>query len=164
MFYPESQTMKVSLKRKYGYLHIDDNNVYVSRFSKWPNENKLEEKNFYGFQSENFFSKLKISLYVALGIGLSFLGIVETLYMNDIRYSLIIAIPLVAYFSFRHFIPEFNLNFVIPKTKIKGIKRDNNTVSIRFLDANNKLTSNHFHDLDTEGLAIFDSLKHETSA
>lgn len=62
--------MKEWLKHKYGYINIDDENVYVTKTGNWSEISKLQEKNHRRFIFFDGRTKLKIGIYLFVQAGL----------------------------------------------------------------------------------------------
>lgn len=151
--------MKEWLKHKFGFLNIDDEFIFVTKTGNWSEIEDLEEKNHKGFKTNTFASKLKIGLYVTVVYGLFVFCIVRNIISGNISFLLIIGLPVLAYYMFQYLIPEYGASFRIPKDKINQIYIDGDSVSIEFLDADNKMTTNNFRGLDEKGIAILETVK-----
>lgn len=153
--------MKEWLKHKYGYINIDDENVYVTKTGNWSEISKLQEKNHRRFIFLDGRTKLKIGIYLFVQAGLILYVFVSNIVSGDFLVSLVILTLLIAYSVFSYLIPEYGSSFVIPKNKILTIQIKASEAHITFLDANNKSSSNHFRGLNTKGLEIIDRVKKE---
>lgn len=155
--------MKEWLKHKYGYINIDDENVYVTKTGNWSEINGLKEKNFKLLKFADFRTKLKVGIYLVLMLGLVLFGFVSNIISGNISVLLIFGLPVLGYTAFQYIIPEFGSSFVIPKNKINDVRTEGSDVHIDFLDANNKSTSNHFRSLNEKGLEIINRVKNATN-
>ena len=150
--------MKEWLKHKYGFINIDDENVYVTKTGNWSEVSGLKEKNYKLFKLDDFRTKLKIGIYLFIVFGFILYVFISKILSGDLGL-LIFGLPLLGYTAFQYIIPEFGSSFVIPKKKITAIRTDESDFYIEFLDANDQNTSNHFRNLDQKGLKIIIKFK-----
>ncbi len=155
--------MKEWLKHKYGFINIDDENVYVTKTGNWSEVSGLKEKNYKPFKFADFRTKLKIGIYLFIVFGIILFGFISNILSGNISILIIVGLPVLGYTAFQYIIPEFGSSFVIPKNKITDIRTDESDLYIEFLDANDQNTSNHFRSLDQKGLKTINKVKDATN-
>jgi hypothetical protein len=151
--------MKEWLKHKYGFINIDDENVYVTKTGNWSEVSGLEEKNYKPFKFADFRTKLKIGFYLFIVFGIILFGFISNIISGNINFLLIVGLPVVGYTAFQYIIPEFGSSFVIPKNKITDLRIKESDLFIEFLDANDQNTLIHFRSLNQKGLEIISKVK-----
>jgi hypothetical protein len=151
--------MKEWLKHKYGFINIDDENVYVTKTGNWSEVSGLEEKNYKPFEFADFRTKVKIGIYLFIVFGIILFGFISNIISGNISFLLIVGLPVVGYTAFQYIIPEFGSSFVIPRNKITDIRTKESDLFIEFLDANDQNTLIHFRSLNQKGLEIISKVK-----
>lgn len=148
------------LKHKYGYLNIDDENIYATKTGNWSEINGLKEKNYKPRQMANFRNRLKIGAYLIIMVGLFLFVLFSNILSGNISFLLLVGLPTLGYTAFQYIIPEYGSSFVIPKHKITKIRFEESDAYIEFVDANNISTTNRFRKLDQKGMEILKSMNH----
>lgn len=147
--------MKDWLKHSNGFLNIDDDFIYATKSGNWSEVTDLEEKNAVGFKAANFASKFKAGIYIAAVIGVTIFVVTK----NLLQGSLVIGLPILAYFSYKYMVPEYRASFSIPIKKIKDIEIKKESVRVEFEDAKGSIVSNDFRELDKKGFLIIQKVK-----
>lgn len=155
--------MKEWFKHKYGFINIDDENVYITRTGNWSEVSGLKEKNYKPLKFADFRTKLKIGIYLFIVFGIILFGFISNIISGNISFLLLIGLPVLGYTAFQYIIPEFGSSFVIPRNKILAIRTEDTDFHIEFLDANDQNTSNHFYGLNQKGLEIINKVKDATN-
>lgn len=150
--------MKEYFKYKYGYINIDDENLYLTNSGNWQEARETEEKS-HSNENENIrrITHMKSFVFVVIG-GITIYLIRE---IQNIKVNLgIIAIALgIAYKVYNYFSSEFGGRYRIPLQKIQSITTEGpERIRIGFLNANNKPDFEFIDGLEVKGKYFLNAL------
>ncbi len=151
--------MKVWLKYQYGFLNIDDEFIYVTKTGNWSETNDLGEKNAGGFKTADVLRKLKVILFVVLIASLVLCSVLYMFAGKNSSLTLIIGIPVLAYFAYQYMIPEYGAAFKIPRSKIESVARRGDSVVVHFEDARGEQVEHLFSGIEPAWIAFMEGIK-----
>ena len=150
--------MKEWFKYRYGFINIDENNLYFTKTGNWSETVGLEEKNENVFKKADYSQKLKAVIYLTLVGGLLLTALIFNLVSGNISYVLIVGLIFSGYTVYNYMIPEMGDMFVLPKEKLLNISLKENVIIIRFIDANTNEMSHRLIGLSDQGREFLLSL------
>ena len=134
-------------KYKFGYINIDQNNIYLTSTGNWSEVAQLTEKTF--GKTKKKIGKV-ISIYFFLSIVL--LAMLGSFILNDKSVLLKIGSLLVGIAGFyrlkRYFDTETGQRFFIPKNKIIDIEIDRDLIKLKFKTIEDALDEIVIHKLE----------------
>jgi len=138
-------------KYKYGYINIDQNNIYITSTGNWSETIQLTEKKF-GKTKKRIGRVISIYFFFTIII-LALLGSLILSYKN-LLFKLLSLLTSVAGFLGikRYFDTETGQRFFIPKTKIINIAINEDSIKLNFRTIDNKVEELKIHGFkgDTE--------------
>jgi hypothetical protein len=149
--------MKDWFKYEFGYVNIDDENIYLTNSGNWSETFEIQEKTKLVDAKNNSKSK---SLYLYVIAVVMLFGIL--LYFNMVgggaSIGLVVLIIAGGLGAKKYMQNEFGSRFKIPKSKILEIKFDQNNVELLFTNGDSENDSYLLEKVDKKGVFIFKSL------
>lgn len=146
--------MKEYFKYDKGFINIDDENLYLTNSGNWQEALNLKEKSSKTIRANNF-RKNKISLYFYFFLAM---GIIATLIQfskgNSVRLPLVFSG--LGFAAYRYMIREMGNRYKIPLSKIKLVSRENDSITITFLDEQELETSEVISGVDVKGIGLLE--------
>ncbi|MEC4005073.1 hypothetical protein OX283_010420 [Flavobacterium sp. SUN052] len=146
--------MKEYFKYNKGFVNIDDENLYLTNSGNWQEARNVQEKSSKTIKANNF-RKNKISFYFYILLGLGILG---TIYQfskgNSVRLPLVFSG--LGFAVYRYLIRETGNRYKIPLSKIKLVSRENDSVTITFLDEQGSETTEVISGVDEKGIRLLE--------
>ncbi len=130
--------MKEYFKYKYGYINVDDENLYLTNSGNWQEARETEEKTRANENRNNRrIVAIKIFVYVVLGAICIF--VLKNLGKPSVGFGVIGLAIFLGYRVYKVFSKKFGSRYRIPLQKITKISAQG-TVGLRidFLNANNE--------------------------
>ena len=130
--------MKEYFKYKYGYINVDNENLYLTNSGNWQEARETEEKSRAN-ESENTGRIIRMKSFVFIVMGAICIFLVKSLDNPKIRIGIIAITLFLGYRVYQVFSKEFGSRYRIPLQKITKISAQG-TVDLRidFLNANNE--------------------------
>jgi hypothetical protein len=149
---------KTFYKYKFGYLNIDEENIYLTSTGNWSETKELKEKTF-GKSSKKTGKVIAIYFFltiIVLIILASFLFIEK----NFILKLGTMAVSIAGFLRLkRYFDTETGQRFFIPKNKIINVEIDDDRVLIKFKTIDEKNDDLIIPELDGEMKSFIQELK-----
>lgn len=148
--------MKEFFKYRFGYINIDDKNLYLNETGNWSYVEKLKEK-----KRVSPIQKPTVTIIYKLTYMLSLIAMVIFIifYSNPFINAVIMLFiyMVIYYFIFEHLNIKIDYNYKIPLHKINSITQKGNILEINFLLKDNTQTQTFILDkIESRG---FDILK-----
>ncbi|MFY7729817.1 MAG: hypothetical protein ACOVRN_09895 [Flavobacterium sp.] len=130
--------MKEYFKYKYGYINVDDKNLYLTNSGNWQEARETEEKSRAN-ESENTGRIIRMKSFVFIVMGAIFIFLVKSLENPKISIGIIAITLFLGYSVYQVFSKEFGSRYRIPLQKIIKISaQGTENLRIDFLNANNE--------------------------
>lgn len=129
--------MKEYFKYKFGYVNIDDENLYLTNSGNWQEARETEEKSSANLHvNAQRINRMKSFVFVVIGgITVYLLREVESIKTS---IGIVVIAAGLAYKTYQHFSSEFGNRYRIPLHKIQSITaKKTEVVRIGFFNANN---------------------------
>ncbi|WP_417355300.1 hypothetical protein [Flavobacterium sp.] len=137
--------MKDFFKYRFGYINIDDENLYLNETGNWSYVEKLKEK-----KKTSPIQKPTVTIIYKLTYLFSLIAMVIFIifYGNPFINSVIMLFTymVIYYFIFEHLNIKIDYNYKIPLHKINSITQKGNTLEINFLLKHNTQTQTFILD------------------
>lgn len=130
--------MKEYFKYKYGYINVDDENLYLTNSGNWQEARETEEKSR-AIEKRNSVRIIRMKSFVFIVMGAVCIFLVKSLQNPKISIGIIAITLFVGYRVYQVFSKEFGSRYRIPLQKVIKISAQG-TVGLRidFLNANNE--------------------------
>lgn len=148
--------MKHYFKYSYGYVNIDDENLFMTNSGNWSETHSLEEKSS-KTEKANRKKNLKFDFLIFVLI----ICIAFTVYdgINDvISRSIPIGLLVLALAVYKYFQNEKGKRIKIPLAKIIAIEVIGNNAKIFFYNKSNEKDSEELLKIDSKGIEIIEKL------
>ncbi len=153
--------MKQWFKYEYGFVNVDENNLYLTNTGNWSEVKTLEEKS--NNRSLNV-PKWKAILFM-LVVGVIFLYMFLTNLMSGkISLLLIIGLPVGGYAVHKYIKSEIGNSYKIPRSKILSASIENKVVQLTFLDADDKEQTETLINVSESGIKLLEELHESVSS
>ncbi|MFL9836837.1 hypothetical protein ABS768_04960 [Flavobacterium sp. ST-75] len=137
--------MKDFFKYRFGYINIDDENLYLNETGNWSYVEKLKEKKKTSpIQRPATTIIYKLTYLLSLITIVVFLALYNSSFINGIIVFFVYAS--IYYFIFEHLNIKIDYNYKIPLHKINSITQKGNTLEINFLLKHNTQTQTFILD------------------
>ena len=148
--------MKEWFKYEYGFINIDEHNIFLTNTGNWSETRGLKEK---GDQKVNRVRRIRFQVSIALLIIITLLLFYNKLFSDEANLFLIIGIPLSGYSLYNYLKSELGSKYKLPISKISNIEIDKQDVNIQFFNFKNELDNELLENIDTKSLGILTRLK-----
>lgn len=140
--------MKEYFKYKYGYINIDDENLYLTNSDNWHEARETEEKSR-AIEKRNSVRIVGMKIFVYVVLGAICIFLVKNLGNPSVGFGVIGLAIFLGYRVYKVFSKEFGSRYRIPLQKISKISAQG-TVGLRidFLNANNEPDFEIIEELD----------------
>ncbi len=139
---------------QYGYVNIDDENIYLTNTGNWSETLELKEKEK-KIESGTTLNKMLIILFIILVIIASLFIFLRKLMSSSFTISgILIGIPLIGYQIYMHFKTELGPSYKISLHKITAIKLNGGNATLHFLNADNVADSVELENITEKGIEI----------
>lgn len=152
--------MKEFFQYKFGFVNIDDANVYFTNSGNWSHTKGLKEK---GLQPQKKSRQGGISSFLGLAIILAILAFVYGMESGKISLVLVVIIPAGIYSAYKYLRTELGETFVLPKSKIIHIDTLDGFMYISFTNGLNEKDEYVIEGAEAKGFALFKDLNEQVS-
>lgn len=149
--------MKEWFKYEFGFVNIDDNNIYLTNTGNWSEIHSLEEKSMRLDRKNDTKGSMMIGFILVFLALFGFL-IFKNLMSGKVGFFLIAIVALGGYKLYDYLKTEIGAQFKIPKSKITEIKIGKESAEILFLNADEKSDSYKLLRIDKKGIEILTEL------
>ncbi len=144
--------MKDWFKYEFGYVNIDDKNIYFTNTGNWSETKELQEK---GIQKSNIFRKSSIQFFLVMLVLLFGFLIIKG-FDNG---KLLLGLPIILFLVYKYLKPELGSKYKVPLTKIYNIEIEGKTATISFIDSFDKQQTETLTKVDDKGIQLLEKLK-----
>lgn len=150
--------MKDFFKYKFGYININDENIFLTSSGNWSETHGLKEIDAH---KQNKIKKMGIYSFLFVAVVALLFLVLNGMVKGRISLLLIVLVPFGLYSAYKYLSTELGLQFRIPLSKISDIEIDVSNVDLLFF--NSKGNPNHYlvKGIDAKGLEIMTKLKEE---
>ncbi len=149
--------MKEYFKYKFGYVNIDDENLYFTSTGNWSETKNMKEK---GLQKQKSFKKISIKVFFSILVLAITLIILKHLNSGEIGSFSIIGLPIVGgYLAYKYLRTELGSQFKLPIAKINSIEILDSNIDFVFIDANGNTKTYQVEAADEKGIEIITKIK-----
>ncbi|MFP9117259.1 hypothetical protein ACLI08_05685 [Flavobacterium sp. RNTU_13] len=151
--------MKEYFKYKYGYINVDDENLYLTNSGNWQEARETEEKSR-AIDKRNSVGIVGMKIFVYVVLGAICIFVLKNLGKPSIGFGVIGLAIFLGYRVYKVFSKKFGSRYRIPLQKITNVS-DWGTVGLRidFLNANNEPDFEIIEELDFRGRDFLLELK-----
>ncbi|MFP9114373.1 hypothetical protein ACLI1A_10560 [Flavobacterium sp. RHBU_3] len=151
--------MKEYFKYKYGYINIDDENLYMTNSGKWQEARETEEKS----RANEAVNERRIN-YMKSFVFIVFGGIViyfaQTIDNKKVSIGIVVAALAIGYKLYDYFSSEFGSRYRIPLHKLESVTaQGTERIRIGFLNANGNPDFEMIDGLEPKGREFLLALK-----
>lgn len=129
--------MKHSIKYADGYIHIDDNNLYLNASAKPEVTGTLTEKTSESAAADKRRSKTNTTVIIALFV-VSMAVVVYGVAKGNIKFGFLMLIYVGLFFVFRYLQRQMGSRYKIPLSKIDAVEPHGDGIKISFRNADNQ--------------------------
>lgn len=149
--------MRRWFKHEYGFVNIDDKNLYLTNSGNWSDTLKLTEKTPQTIKKSKR-KALRINSYLAVCFMAFAILFALVFSKGSQNTSFLWLLPIGAYFLYDYLKPEVGPTFLIPIVKIEVIEMEDTSATIHFLTLANTKDQIHLTKINKEGLAMLEQL------
>jgi len=154
--------MKEWFKYEFGYVNIDDQNVYLTNTGNWSETKNMEEKTKKVDKENDNRSSSMIGFILVVICIFAFL-IFKSYISGKVGLSLIAITSFGGYKLYGYLKTEIGAKFKIPINKISEIKVAEKSIEIIFTNGEGKIDSYKLYRIEEKGISIMNSLKQYAS-
>lgn len=147
--------MRVWFKYEFGFINIDDNNLYLTNTGNWSETKDLKENTCGDSSKASNRRKGKAMIYFIIFGSILLLAFLTHLILssfNPISLIVLVGIPLGAYMSYQYMKTELGNSYCIPLQKISYINIGEKKIVIHFLDKDSADCSESLVNVSEDGL------------
>lgn len=148
--------MKHFFKYEFGYINIDDENLYMTNSGNWSETKELLEKSDQS-KSKNKNQKYKVFGYYLFLILIALFFVYKFNFVN-ITYGFIIGLAVLFYSAYNFMKSEQGNRYKIPLTKINQMEYSYNSLKIHFKNLDNNDDFERIENVEEKGLKILNEL------
>ena len=147
--------MREFFKYQYGYVNVDDKNIYFTNGGNWTEVTKLTERTQKN-KTNNKWRRNRMQAMYALILLAVFIFFLSRLVTSEPSAAMFIEIPLVVFGIYKYFQTELGPTFLIPRNKIKSIKKEDENLSISFLNGDDEVDNVTIVKPEYKAFSIFE--------
>jgi len=148
--------MKEWFKYEYGYVNIDDDNIYFTNTGNWSEVGLLKEKS--GVKS-NKLRKIRIQVFlIVVGVLAAFL-LFKNVLSGEVSILLIVGLPISVFLVYKYLKTEIGSNYKLPICKVSKIEIEDNEVTNVFNNSKSGVNKEVLVNVEEKGLRILNDLK-----
>ena len=147
--------MKSWFKYEFGFINIDEANLYLTNTGNWSETKKLSEQICGDSSKASNRRKGKAMVYLIIFGSLLlmiFLAQLILTSLNSFSLILLLGIPAGGYMAYQYIKTELGNSFYIPIHKVTGIIVNDKKVIIEFLDKENAVCSESLIGVGNDGI------------
>lgn len=145
--------MKEWFKYEYGFVNIDDENLYLTNSGNWTEVASLKEKT--GAASvTSYVRQFRIIIFTAVVLAAFAFLFFMNLAQLGVSLVLLVGLPVAGYFLYRYMQSDMSLSFKIPIHKLQGIAIEESTVVLIFTNGAGTTEEKKLVNTEVKGLNI----------
>ncbi|MES2379444.1 MAG: hypothetical protein V4538_00280 [Bacteroidota bacterium] len=147
--------MKDWFKYKYGFVNIDDENIYFTSTGNWTETKKLQEK---GIQKSNKIRKIRIQTFLVVSFVASAVIIFTSLANGNVSLLLLFGLPIALFSIYNYLKTGIGENYKLPIHNIISITIADHTAMIEFTYLENKIGIEKLERVEEKGKKLLESI------
>ncbi len=149
--------MKNWFKYEFGYVNIDDENIYFTNTGNWSEISGLTEKTK-KVSRKNKLRETRILLFLIPCLILFFCLFTCNLLSSRTSLLLMVGLPTLAYFLYNYLKTETGSKYALPVSKLISIESDQKDITIHFMNGENKKDSELLTNVEQKGFDLLNTL------
>ena len=150
--------MKEFFKYKFGYVNIDDQNIYLTNSGNWSECRKLQEKS-YRTGIKTVGKRLKIGVLILIVCVIVIGNIVFSIQSGSFKLLPIITSILAAFGLYKIFMRDLGSQYLIPIKNIIALKIRDQNLTINFRDHKNRIQTKPLTEVENFKWESLDQLR-----
>lgn len=149
--------MKYFFKYEFGYINIDDENLYMTNSGNWSETKDLLEKSSKSIK-KNTIRKTKVYGFYFLIICIGLLVLLNFLKNVDTKFNISIGLVLFLLAAYNFMKSEQGSKYKIPLSKIDKMEYSYSNLKIHFKNLDNKEDFERIENIEDKGIKILKEL------
>ncbi len=154
--------MKQFFKYQFGYINIDEENLYMTNSGNWSEVSEVQEKST-KTKAGNMFRSGANWIFLVLVVGLVVLGFLSGVLKGRIGLLGLVGTPVFIYFFYRYLQRDLGVKYKIPIAKITSVelKPEEKKAILHFLNATNQQDQEVINKVEKKGFEILGYLNNQ---
>ncbi len=147
--------MKDWFRYKYGFVNIDDENIYFTSTGNWTETKKLQEK---GIQKSNKIRRIRIQAFLVFSCLLGAIMLFTSLANGSVNLLLLIGLPAYLFYIYNYLKTGIGENYKLPIQHIISITIEDQTAMIEFTYLDNKTYTEKLESVEEKGKELLERI------